>query len=86
LAFAEVVISGGVTLSCRSSGEPTPSRSHEVGMGIAVPIMNAHGEVVAGLGVVGLQSRIKTLDVPAIIDSLLRVSATVSARLNSYNS
>lgn len=55
-------------------------------MGIAVPIMNAHGEVVAGLSVVGLQSRIKTLDVPAIIDSLRRVSATVSARLNSYNS
>jgi hypothetical protein len=37
LAFAEVVISGGVTMSCRSSGEPTPSlKDAEVAAGDAL--------------------------------------------------
>ncbi len=55
------------------------------GMGIAVPIFDPAGSVLAGLSVVGLQARIPEGDVPSIIDALRDASEGVAAGLDLYS-
>ncbi len=54
------------------------------GMGIAVPIFASDGRVVAGLSVVGLQTRISAEAVPQIIDMLQQSARVVSGGLALY--
>jgi DNA-binding IclR family transcriptional regulator len=55
------------------------------GMGIAVPIFDSTGDnVLAGLSVVALQSRIAREEVRSIVDDLLTASASITAGLLSY--
>jgi DNA-binding IclR family transcriptional regulator len=54
------------------------------GMGIGVPVFDSTGAVIAGLSVVGLQTRIAEDDVPRIISALREASAGVTAGLDLY--
>lgn len=56
------------------------------GMGIAVPIADGTGQMIAGLSLVGIRSRISEDTVPTIVEHLRQASAVITAGLAIYGS